>query len=491
MSEKTLNDNLYGRISVSEFEAKLLGTQAFLRLGRISQLGLAPMVFSGATHTRFSHSLGVMHVTGRVAQTLDLSELEVKTLRAAGLLHDIGQYPLSHCIEYVYRLIADAAIQGALVIDAEPPTRVTPPGSELQRVGTRLSRGRDADDKHMGAALLQRRTDLRNAFAGQGRGGVDVDEVASIVEGNPQNPLYQAILNSDYDCDRLDYVQRDSLMTGVPYGKVDLDYLIENMVARPFPSSGTDLVLAIRRRKGLGALEHYVLSRYYMYSQVYCHKTVRSFELLAKGIFLHFAQNGHAFPNHTAILTATDSDFVEFHDGYFYDQLRAYTQSRTPEDPVRQWIERLTHRQPLPMVYEHRELASENVASEHRRVSSLLAQPAVLADIATQAGVDVNDIVIDLVPGIELVPLRNDMLTFSQVLGLVEKVRTDPTQSGPTLNAPWVYDDQSDRLSLLAEDSGSILRPLVDMGIYLLRVYTTRDEHAPALALAIRGVLGA
>jgi HD superfamily phosphohydrolase len=482
MSEKTVNDNLYGRIPVTALEASLLGTPAFLRLGHISQLGLAPMVFPAATHTRFSHSLGVMHLTGRVAEALQLPEREIATLRVAGLLHDIGQYPLSHCIESVYRMVADTATQQALVVDTGAGSPATP-AAELQQVGVRRNTGgREADDKHMGAALLRKRADLRDAFKGY---SVDPDEVAIIVEGNPGNPLYQAILNSDYDCDRLDYVQRDSLMTGVPYGKVDLDYLIENMVARPFPAGSTDNVLAIIRRKGLSALEHYILSRYYMYSQVYFHKTVRSFELLAKAVFLHLAQRNQVYSDRASILAASDDDFNDFHDGYFYEHLRAYARSDTPDQRVGSWISRLLSRQPLSMVFEHRELATDERKSEHRHVRGVLTEPSILRGIAERAGVDPGDIILDIVPRIDLVPLRSDVPNFQDVLTLVERVRDDPAQSGPTVKAPWVYDDQSDRLSLLAEDPGSILTPLMDMGISILRVYTTNDTRAAALQTEI------
>jgi HD superfamily phosphohydrolase len=84
-------------------ERELVGSKTFHRLGRISQLGLASLLFPGATHTRLVHSLGALHIASLIAKRLELPDHEQRIVRTAALLHDIGQYPLSHAIEFLYR----------------------------------------------------------------------------------------------------------------------------------------------------------------------------------------------------------------------------------------------------------------------------------------------------------------------------------------------------------------------------------------------------
>jgi HD superfamily phosphohydrolase len=96
-----INDNIYGGIWFSEIEFKIINTRTFQRLRRIKQQGLTSYTFPCSEHTRFCHSLGVLHIMGKLTNNIGLTETEVTKLRLAALLHDIGHYPLSHLTESV------------------------------------------------------------------------------------------------------------------------------------------------------------------------------------------------------------------------------------------------------------------------------------------------------------------------------------------------------------------------------------------------------
>lgn len=96
-------DNVHGFISYTEAEKKIMDTQLFKRLQSIKQLSVVNWVFPGSEHTRFIHSLGVMHIADKMAISLGLTPKERRIVRLAGLLHDIGHYPLSHVCEAPYR----------------------------------------------------------------------------------------------------------------------------------------------------------------------------------------------------------------------------------------------------------------------------------------------------------------------------------------------------------------------------------------------------
>src|SRR5579862_6668732 len=109
-NEKRIADPVHGTIGLSALEANIIGTPAFQRLRNVKQLALAPLVYPGANYTRFSHSLGVCHVTGLILTALQqttqfsdsegsISDDEIQLYRLAALLHDIGHYPFSHVME--------------------------------------------------------------------------------------------------------------------------------------------------------------------------------------------------------------------------------------------------------------------------------------------------------------------------------------------------------------------------------------------------------
>jgi uncharacterized protein len=477
---KVINDNVLGRIELFGRESEVAGTRAFLRLSHLSQLGLGRTVFPGATHTRLSHSLGVMHLVGRVSEVLGLPHRDIRKLRLVGLLHDIGQYPLSHCIENVYRMIAHSAREEGW---AENPESIgAPSGAEfLQQAGDgKIERGKEATDKNMGAYIIRNREDLRHALGGRNAVGF-IDDVAAMVAGETSDPIHQAILNSDYDCDRLDYLQRDSQLTGVPYGQIDMDFLIENMVRVQYPPTSPVRILAVKR-KGLGSLEHYLLARYYMYSQVVFHKTVRAFELLAKATFLALARKGAVYPDHEAIKKIVSTDeFLAFTDSYFYEAIDRFLRSSDQDANIRKWATRLLERRTLYLAYEARALAEFLQDDPTLLVTSnVLVNPANRASIASRAGLSLSEIVVDYVPPVELVPFRSQQGTYVDLQREVNKVLAGEVtgQLADLLTAPWLYDEKEKRLSLLADDAGSILRPLREKKLFLIRLYTTSQSAA-------------
>jgi hypothetical protein len=217
------------------------------RLRFIRQLGLAPLVFPGAEHSRFSHALGVMHLAGRLydvlaarsAGALDPSprSTDRRTLRAAALLHDVGHAPFSHTAEELFD---------------EP-----------------------IDHEEMSRRLL-RSPEITAAFARHGLDPTPVFELLSGGGAGSRRLLAQA-LSGELDVDKMDYLLRDSLFCGVGYGRFDLERLLDTVEPIEDPETrawgiGVDA-------GGVHALEAMVLARYYMFTQVYFNVTVKVLEL--------------------------------------------------------------------------------------------------------------------------------------------------------------------------------------------------------------------
>ncbi len=236
-------DELHGFVELSELEQRLVDTLVFQRLRRIRQLSAAFLAYPGAVHTRFSHSLGAMHLAGRIAGRLAKEGLvpgdDVELLRVAALLHDVGHPPMSHTIEMYYKRRFSEGAHERLsyeIIVGDPEV------SEI------LS----------GSPFTPR-------------------EVADLVVGRHSNHAYSMLISSDLDVDRLDYLLRDAKHTGVAYGMIDLERIVSTLTM-----SGDNLALEV---KGISALDSFYVARLHMYQAVYYHKTITGFELLLERIY--------------------------------------------------------------------------------------------------------------------------------------------------------------------------------------------------------------
>jgi HD superfamily phosphohydrolase len=234
MRQRTYHDPLHGAIRLDRNDPAeamamdLIDTAPFQRLRRIRQLGTAFLTFQGAESSRFTHSLGVLHLARRALQHLErhqpcLAE-QRPALYAAALLHDVGHGPFSHSGEEMY-------------------------GMRHESWSGRLIRDHPA---------------LRDRLEDQ-RPGLSM-EVADLLEhGRHPVGAVKALVSSQLDCDRLDYLLRDSHSTGTSYGHLDLERILAALTLAP------DGSLALHP-KGLMAVEHYLVVRQLMYRTVYNHR---------------------------------------------------------------------------------------------------------------------------------------------------------------------------------------------------------------------------
>src|SRR6478609_2644152 len=227
-------DTAEGRLLVA-----LIDTPEFQRLRRVRQLGLAYFAYQSAEHSRFTHSLGAGHLATRILDKLsrkyEISGEDRIAVRAAALLHDIGHGAFSHVIESILGFHHEQ-----FTIDAVLSTE-TGVGRVLAGFSTEIAKS-----------------------------------VASIIRGDFHNVALAQIVSSQLDADRMDYLLRDSLMTGAKYGIYDLEWIIN---ALAIDEEGDRIYVEAR---GLYAVEEYLQARYYMFRQVYFHRTLRSAEAVLR-----------------------------------------------------------------------------------------------------------------------------------------------------------------------------------------------------------------
>jgi len=470
-----VTDIVHGEIHLTPLERDIIRTGTFARTANIKALGLAYYVWPGATHTRFSHSVGCMHIVGKIARHLqldgELDDRDVDDLRLAGLLHDVGQYPLSHVVEAVYRQIAGAKSEVYL----EDPSVLASIGQQplLWRAAVRPPGIDAARDKALAQTVIMNRRDIQRVFKKHGFTQDRVDRVVAIIAGKHLDTLFGHLLDSEYDCDRFDYVLRDSKSAGVSYGLIELDYLIENMtVSHPDDGKSPDRVLAVNGRRALHALEHFLMARYFMYSQVIYHKTVRSLELLARAAYLGLVEEGLVYPDFERIQEiVSKNEFILFNDFYFLEKLHKYCRRRQQKPELKRIVERVLFRRPLHFMREFKCLAkSGQEPPEYAIPRNWLKSPDNLATLADDSGLSPGQIVVEELP-VEMVP-------FGSEIPVDVAMRDDKEMRRAVTRSPRLFDDETQKTIYLFQDRGSLLADLAGKHLRLLRVYVNSDDPA-------------
>lgn len=252
-------DPIHGMITLNEGELAIVNSYPFQRLRYIRQLGTSYLVYHGAEHTRFGHSIGVMHLIGqamdilRAKQPQPMDDIEYERLkqiaRLVALLHDIGHAPFSHV--------------------GEEEGGVFP---QLKDFDGELASGHEVYSRLIVQELFKDVIEENEQFK---KLDIKITSVLSFMKGTIIEPRWffvKELISGQIDMDRMDYLLRDSYYCGVKYGEYDLHRLLDTLTICPSPEGIWQLGV---ESDGVQAVEEFVFSRYWMFIQVYFHKTRR------------------------------------------------------------------------------------------------------------------------------------------------------------------------------------------------------------------------
>jgi len=231
-----IKDPLYGYIMITEDDKQLIDSIEFQRIHRIKQLPLAELVYPAATHTRFEHSLGVMHLATLMMENLphEIEEYDAKLVRFSALLHDVGHGPFSHIFEHF----------------------------TLKKLSL--------NHEEIGKEIILRSSlgDILKSY------GINPVDIGDIITGNRiflKKYLHQ-IIKSGIDADKLDFIKRDNFHSGAGYGNIDIDRLVTTM-----DTYEEELAINIT---SLLTFELFIIARIKSFEAIYFHKTLRAAQLL-------------------------------------------------------------------------------------------------------------------------------------------------------------------------------------------------------------------
>jgi len=362
-----IKDPVHGYVYITEAEKQLIDSYPFQRLHRLRQLAGSEFVYSGANHTRFEHSIGVMYLAGKLTENQNLSQLlseeEIQIVRMASLLHDVGHGPFSHVFEHL------------------------------------LVKFLNKTHEDMTRWIIQK-SELRDIISGL---GYDADAIAKLAVGELRRrgkAFLDQIIQSAVDVDKLDFVVRDTYHTGAEYGYVDIFRLIHMLDV-----IGENLAVDVG---ALSALESFVLARLESFRSIYFHRVGRAAQIMLA----------------TAMEKAKDElGLVDFDSPEDYLALNDYTVWTMLKEckKSRGIMENLERRKLLKCAYDRTFHVREKMVPSIFNVDEVREQ--MRNKIASEAGVEPQAIVID-VPTVPSVPYHHSDLLEPMEIPVFQKTRT-------------------------------------------------------------------
>ena len=374
-----MRDPIHGFVKLSDKEMALINTRVFQRLRRIRQLAMTFLVYPGAVHTRFDHSIGVMHIAGRICAKLrelrreSVCKEDIARIRFSALLHDIGHGPFSHVSEALLEKYAPSQTQI---------------GATREKIHEKIFTREKIHEK-ITVDILETDPEINAILSAEER-----DFVVEMIRGQETQNWQRDIVSSELDADKMDYLLRDAYFAGVKYGVYDLEKLIESCL---IDSDKTETSLAINS-KGIYALEQLLLARYHMTQQVYWHRvSLISNEMIIRGITLAIEggnrEMGALYRYNENDKAAFVQKYLDYHDEKVVDLLKSCAQEKACDI-----FNRLYSRNLFKMVAELR-LKGENRRTQRRLIGmadehSRERQSEKEKEIAAHLNIDADYVII-------------------------------------------------------------------------------------------------
>lgn len=446
-------------------EARVLETPYYQRLRWVRQLGFSFYIFPGATHTRHAHALGVLHIMDKVLKSLGLAVSDDKlfnanirddktifhrTMRLAGMLHDVGTMPFSHTIEMAYM-------------------------SHWRQQQNHSKTKYVASHENLGTHIIKNTSFKGGITKILLDEGIDPILLSEIIEGKSPITLANQLMHSDVDADRMDYLLRDAYHTGVQLGVYDHNLLIRNLTTHNY--KGEDILCV--KEDAISVVESFLTSRYFWYSQIINDGTGYKFDLIAAKIYEYFLENGmaYSFDHLMDNVSQNPNEYFTFNDSYFMAKVHEYLAGRITHPLIRELSEMLAQRIP-PAQIKISPIQPTLVESEEHRNE--------LVDRVNTAVLWLKSELHEVLPDAWMVhdiPTKDVIFTKSK-----ERLKTSKTKDLILHRETLKVLSRDGSLNLLIDSSNSLLKILSNYRNFIPRVYVSPKTYE---VLKKKGILDA
>lgn len=455
---KKIHDPIHNTINLSDIEIKIINSKAFQRLRNVKQLGLMNYVFPGADYTRFSHSIGVCHLTSKLYDAYSKvkgksDDSEKQKYRLAGLLHDIGHYPLSHVTEDAIKFFVDECQQEGI-------SEIISSGSKTS--GNLQSPVKYLEHESVGREILLNDDEICNILKDN---GYEPKEIYSLFtrDGEVKENITN-LISSDLDADRLDYLLRSAYHIGLPYGSTDIEYILRQIEI----DNKQNICI---NSKALRTVDHFLLCRYFDYSQVIFHKTVAGFEEILKQVIYYLIKKDEInFSPENVRESIKSGEWYEYDDAYIMNLIRKfYKEEGTPEN-ISLMMKSIIERKP----------PKEIVKLERIRETTKTEKQQFNADIS-----DLENLVEEISKNFDLgldniFVWNNGGLKITKVGRMFELSKTEnltPEDSDEINQTVRILDRYKGDSVPIMERNDSLMSILSNQALYSIRLFVLFDEN--------------
>lgn len=461
--KKKIHDSVHGTISLSEVEVEIINSKSFQRLRNIKQLGLANYVFPGADYTRFSHSLGVCHLTGKMYDayskaTKAKNDFNKQEFRLAGLLHDIGHYPFSHAMEEAIKTYSDSKQKGFYeYVDSE----LTHDGSEAEIT----PRMKTLDHESVGREVLMNDTEIAAILGKYGFKANDIYNLFTREGAETEEKNITNLVSSDFDADRLDYLLRSACHIGLPYGSTDVEYLLTQI------RIDNDRKICMSH-KALRSIDHFLLCRFFDYSQVVYHKTVIGFEEILKQVITYIVEKGIIGDVSTDGIRQKikSGSWYGFDEAYMLNVIRAEYEKKTASKNIMLKMNSILYRRPPKQIikYEVIQKSDADIIKEMNRNISDIQK--LREKISGTFGIDADNIIIwsNIKHPLEVTKVGKTIP--------VSEIKHDKKDSDKMKQRILIHNPITGKSTPIMDRKDSLMSILADYRLYSIRLFVLFDE---------------
>lgn len=454
---KKIHDPVHKTIGLSEIEIKIINSKAFQRLRNIKQLGLVSYVFPGADYTRFSHSVGVCHLAGKLydaySEAMEMSDdgEEKQKYRLAGLLHDIGHYPFSHAMESAIKLYVEEyppdGISERISDVPETPHDISSPASYLAH-------------ESVGREILLNDAEICKILQ---YSGFEPEDIYQLFARNSEvKEDLTNLISSDLDADRLDYLLRSAHHVGLPYGSTDIEYILSQIRI----DSNKNICID---PKALRTVDHFLLCRYFDYSQVIFHKTVAGFEEVLKRVIIYFIKKNKVKVTPEDIIKFIKSGgWYEYDDVYVMTLIREYYKNpNTPED-IKLMMKSIIERNPPKEIVKMERISGSTKSERKDYMVKISDLEKSVDDVNHRFDISKNNIFVWNNGGLEITKVGR-MVELSKTANLTEE---DSDKINQTVR---IFDRISGCSVPIMERDDSLMSILSNQALYSIRLFILFD----------------
>lgn len=479
-------DPVHGFIDLTQVEKEIIELPIFKRMQSLKQLSLTNWVFPGAEHTRYMHSLGVMHIADLMASNLKdenyhpvFSDGQRQILRLAGLLHDIGHYPLSHVTEYVY-------LHNLFQNDDKLSDHNRRVKSEIDALNKDLQdsvdymKSRYSKPMHhetIGTKVIDTDPDIKGLIE-KYCPFIDLHDIEDIIVGcvdrNPSISAMVQLIHSELDADGIDYVMRDATFSGTSYGGFELGLLLRNLAVKKYG----DMDIVGIRPKGISVVDQYLISKYFSYTQVIFNRHVAIFDKMAEMLSAEFIKlDKSPYPKSKTLIkdierhTQNDA-YLRFTDRAFWSQVDSLSEGDLVgyiADYAVTAHKRLSHYQEFETVTDGEVIYTSN---NRKKAYEILSTSSVYAHLDSQ---DENRLMLFHQRGFTSeVPeekYRDILALASKEKGAAVSEERFMAKNVARLQEGIPVIDGDKPLKLLVDDPRSVMNHLYGTCTYILREY--------------------